>query len=787
MFLQKAKKYISLVTCSTIIFVSLNYAKGEYLTSNRDTKLPPEKVSYDLVSFSEYEKLYETNTCIYYFRDDRDVIAIYNKINGYTWKTGLDIPFNSDIDEEINGAQTEEEKLKASKPKESRMNTAYTGIANSLITIEYYDNSNTIKTVSSASKSGGTSTLATLNNDPSKRRLEVKFSEIDLTVNVYITFNENSITYEIKDEEVQGNGKNKLAALIITPFLGASGGKQVLYNKETDMYDIEVAKPIIPGYVFVPDGSGALIRFNDNAMSFTEYVGDIYGVDPTQAQYYYERLSDAIPLKSPVIPVFGIVHGNEQSAFVAHADNGAEYMEIIVKPEENMTNYTWSYPRFVYNRLYHQVYNKSGEGYFKLFDNPNSFNISMTYEFLEGDSADYVGMAQAYRKHLINSSILNEINQNYGDIPIRLDFIMSDTKKGVVGAEDVIVTTIEDVKSVLNNIINKGVNNINSGLYGWQKGGLSFAKPYNANYTSKIGSEKDFKNIINQFNQKNIDISMAQDYNTINTKMVNYYNTAAKHVNSWYLNVFRDVLLPPNAPITQTGYAIPQKSIEWFNKQQKQLSYTNSMTIEGISNILLSDYTSSNKTNITDSINTISEAFKNTNKKLNMDAPNLYLWAYTDRFLQAPVTTSQYIFETDSVPFLEIVLNGTMEVYAPYSNFSFYTQSDILRMIDYNLSPSFILSKEPSYKLAQTGSASLYSTEYNQYEQLIKNVYDNINSVLNQVINYKWTNRTVIQNGVIVNTYTNGSNTKEILINYTDKEVKYKNNTIAALSAIVIQ
>ena len=42
-----------------------------------------------------------------------------------------------------------------------------------------------------------------------------------------------------------------------------------------------------------------------------------------------------------------------------------------------------------------------------------------------------------------------------------------------------------------------------------------------------------------------------------------------------------------------------------------------------------------------------------------------------------------------------MVLRGTMEVYGPYSNFSFYTQEDILRMIDYNVSPAFILSKQP--------------------------------------------------------------------------------------------
>ena len=47
------------------------------------------------------------------------------------------------------------------------------------------------------------------------------------------------------------------------------------------------------------------------------------------------------------MPVFGIAHGDSQAAFVAYAESGAEYMEIIVRPDENKkVKYTWGYPRF---------------------------------------------------------------------------------------------------------------------------------------------------------------------------------------------------------------------------------------------------------------------------------------------------------------------------------------------------------------------------------------------------------------------------------------------------------
>jgi MinD-like ATPase involved in chromosome partitioning or flagellar assembly len=106
-------------------------------------------------------------------------------------------------------------------------------------------------------------------------------------------------------------------------------------------------------------------------------------------------------------------------------------------------------------------------------------------------------------------------------------------------------------------------------------------------------------------------------------------------------------------------------------------------------------------------------------------------------------------------------------------------------MIDYNLSPSFILSEQPSHYLSSTPSAELYSTEFAQYENLIRNVYNQVNGVLNQVIGYSWTGRKVLENGVIMNTYRKGADTKEIIINYTNDAKQYENAVIAPLSASV--
>ncbi len=772
-------------------------SQGKYINTNRDTKLPENAIDIVAQTVEEYEQLYETDSAIYYFRDDRDIIAIYDKETGYLWKTGLDSAVGKELKKLAKTAETDEDFLYLeNNPVEENLNEIYTHFANSLVSIEYKKGGSVEKTVKASSSSAeSTSVLSKVAEN--QYCLAVDFTEAEIALNVYITFGEKEITYDIPFEEIVGAGKKYLCDIYITPFLGSSGGVVTRFNRETGKYDITERKDAPSGYAFIPDGSGALVRFKDNSISFKSYTGDVYGADVSQGEYYHRERSDAVALKEPVMPVFGVAYGNNQVAFVAYADQGDEYMSVTFMPEENVTYYNWIAPKFSYNTRYHQVYNKAGEGFFALLDEARSFDISMTYAFLSGDgsgstyAANYTGMALAYRDHLIEKGVLCVVQDEQGDIPIRLDFIMSDAQSSIVGIENVVVTTVDDVENILNDVMAGGIVNINSGLFGWQKNGVTFAKPYTQKFSPAIGSRSQFAELMQDFADQGVDVSFGQDYVTINEVMLNYYQTAVRHVSSWYVDENRESLLSDTAPVTNFGYATPLKSAQWLLAQYEATKETvSSMTIQGIGSVLTGNYVSRGDVfTVSETVALYQETLAQLHGtvRLNLKTPGKYLWQYTDRYLQSPVGHSQYVFETDAVPFLQMVLHGTMEVYGPYANFSFYTQSDILKMIDYNLFPSFVLTQEPSYKLADTVSCDFYSTEYALYKDLIQDVYTQVNAVLSQVQGYAWVNRTVIADGVIVNTYENNGQVKEVVINYTERESVYKNQTVGALNALVVE
>lgn len=774
---------VSKIAFIILVLLSATMVLASYKPTNLDTKAPPAAMVYDIEQPEEAELIFENDTYRYYFKDDRDILYLYDKRNQYTWKSGLDIA----------PAKLVKKALRADEPLgyeplEVKMNETFTAIANSLIVVEYYDDSNNIKRLASASDEAS-SKLMTVEGEEGHFILDIAYEEKDLQVKAHLFLTDNGYDLKIQYDDISGGDKPLIAAIMLNPFMGASGGQYQLYDPEAGKHGDKIPKPELPGYVFVPDGSGALIRFNDYNVSLKSYESKIYG--PNLSKDTYSNLFEInsyVPLKSPLMPVYGIAHGNEQAAFVGYAREGDEHMSVIVVPEENTTLYTWAYPRFVYNNLYHQIFNKRGDGFFTLFDEPDAFDIHFSYEFLAGSgetghSADYVGMALTYRDHLMDTDVLSKSELVTEDIPLRLDFIMSDQKKSVIGYENAVTTNANQVSDILDSVTDLGIDNINVGLLGWQDGGRTTAKPWKMDFSGDIGSKSDFRDLMENAQDKGVDLSFVTDYVNIHEDQMGLVGNATKHINGWYLNrtLWTDV------PFTEFAYARPDKSAEWLIKQSGAIADfgLTSHTIDGMSNRLISDH--GNKPITEEEMillyqETLDEV--SGSMTLNMDRPNEYLWAYTDRFLNAPVYPTQYIIETDTVPFLQLVLSGTMEVYAPYSNFSFYNDSDILRMIDYNIFPSFVLSDGASYLLASTNSLDFYSTEYSLYEPLIENVYNKVNTALSAVMNKDWIDRDVLGPGVIKNTYEGN---QVIIINYTDETFTYNGMDVEPLSYEVMK
>ena len=750
---------------------------GEFIPTARDTATPPQAAEFTPARDDEFELMGQFGDIRYYFRADRDIILVRDIHDRFEWMTGLNAPFGMELDGIIAAAQTDEELRRVAEPREAMLNATWTAFANSLLSIETINEHLNHGIISSASQSGARSVLMEVG--AGHFRLDVDFYAMDVQIPVHIFLTETGITYRIFDEELTGSNLHHVAAIVLTPFLGAAGGARYFFDFETGAYGPREYMPMIPGYALIPDGSGALFRFNENHVSFNAYEGFVFGQNPAEAVNPRSlSLADARP--SPRMPVFGVNHGYNQQAFAAWATQGAEHMEIVFMPHGNTTLYNFVYPRFRRSGIIAQIYNRAGSAFTTTFPNPMEFDITMEYTFLHGEDANHVGIARTYRAHLIEEGILTPgtVSQD-GIVPVRLDFLMSDVRNSIIGRTNVVTTTASQVEYIINDMYDSGIASINGGLHGFQRGGVTTGNPGRLNFSRAIGSARDFRRLFSSMEDIGADISFAQNYTVINNFQVNMTRNQAQHVSRWGMSF----MIPGmNLPVNSGGYARPYRSVEWFQNQTTRAINMGmpSVTVSGITDMLVSHHTWRDSINPSDVIAMYQDAFANTTVPINAFNPNMYLWQYVDRFLHSPVFTSQYVLSTDTVPFLQLVLNNTMELYAPYSNFNFYTRADMLRMIDFNVFPSFILTYQPAHLLGGTNSSHLFSTEYAIYRDIILDVYSQIQPVFAQIKGLEWVNRQVLENGVVLNTYECGL---EVIINYTNEAFYHRGVRVDAQRA----
>ena len=159
---------------------------------------------------------------------------------------------------------------------------------------------------------------------------------------------------------------------------------------------------------------------------------------------------------------------------------------------------------------------------------------------------------------------------------------------------------------------------------------------------------------------------------------------------------------------------------------------------------------------------------------LTLFNPNKYLLKYTSVYRNIPISGSQDLYETDSVPFLQMVLAGNMTLFAPYANDSFYSKIDLLKCIEYNVYPSFVLTEADNLDLTKTTISDKSSTRFNDWQETIKESYVFVQGVLEHVEGQQMVKHERLTDTIFKVTYESGI----IYINYGDEDYTLEDGTV---------
>ena len=583
---------------------------------------------------------------------------------------------------------------------------------------------------------------------------ELHWRDYGLRMKLEVRLTEDGLTARIPDESiVEENDRFYIGTIAVYPYMGCS------YMTDNE------------GYLFVPDGNGALIYLDDKEGRFsTGYSAMIYGSDvgfeessvKTLLWERYDTISDS---EQVVAPVYGIAHTDDEMAYLAVVEEGAERASVNAMPNGVNVDYNRAYARFTLRRLYTQpTSNNSTTGSMRLVEEDRSHSdLQVRFIFLSGDRAGYAGMAGAYRDYLLERGELVPVDTAYRT---RVDFLGTDRQSFLLGTKAVVMTTAEDIRAIYEDLAQRGVDSLLSVYKGWQKKGLYNIPIMSYKADSKIGGTGELTKLIGEINSTDSRMYLYDDALRINPDEQNATFNVVKQVNKrryeeeTYMDVYEDFL-----------YLTPARSAELASRlfRNAAKSGVTSFALAGTTDTIFTYTYSGDKYTRFDCADTLRDSIDGLAQgaELALESPNAYLWKDMSAYLDMPLYTSSFIVEDESVPFLSIVLKGIVPVYGEYVNFEANRQEFFLKLVETGTYPSFYITKEDTSELLYTNSRDIYSSQYDAYSEAIVTYDEALRSFAERTKGATIEAHDLLPEGLTRVTYSNGV---RVYLNYTDVE-----------------
>lgn len=582
----------------------------------------------------------------------------------------------------------------------------------------------------------------------------IGYKELGISFDLHVTLEEDGLTAEVPQSSIRESADNKLACLYIFPFMGYT----LLGERE--------------GYMLIPDGCGALIDLVDyNGKYQQPYSSAVYGADlgvvepAASLQKYNNQISTLREDTAATAPVFGMVHTDDAFGFLGVVERGQFNAEIVAYPNGAVTQYNWTTAPFYYRRQY-MLPTSQTKGIPAVQKERETFDARIRYLFVEGEQADYSGLAAAYRRYLTDNGQLSPADASGG---MRFDFFGGDVKKAAVGTSYVTMTTVDQLEGILQELADSGLSDYLVVYKAWQKGGAYGSVSDGPRVAPQLGGDKEFRRFMDRMADQGIPLFLYADF------LRTYTKPSSKNDVIYRMN---------NRRLVATNSGFLHETNQFFTPlhMQKVLKKYDGIPLglDGITNTLFSFQQQAGMISRQQNAALVCAAVEESGKKNAMTSPFDFLWKYTDRFMDFPVYGSDYKFVSREVPFFAMVLSGSMRLYSEYVNFQADRELFLLCLVEAGIYPSFILTQEPSSDLLGTDSDYLYATEYSVLSEVIQDwdsrLKDVYRAAAGGVVAHKR------EGDCAVSTYANGA---KVYINFSRQAARIEDVMVEPMSFAV--
>lgn len=486
------------------------------------------------------------------------------------------------------------------------------------------------------------------------------------------------------------------------------------------------------GYMIIPDGQGAIVGFEDNEGRYSSpYDKQVYGANiGVDDQYVSET---RVAAEDVIMPVFGMVHTDSQIAVLGVIEQGDLAARIQAYPNgvRNLP-FDWVTAKYTLRFVFNQPMGPSAGNVATRTEKRRDVDILQHFLLTTGDEADYAGLAVAYRNYLIANETFKQAEER--DFDIQLDFLGIERENYILGKQDVVMTDFEQAETILDELNDEGVEKLSVVYRGWQTNGLTGGLPTDSLSVAKsLGGKSGLKKLAEKATEQGIPFALEADVLTLNTETHPTLSfSALKKITSQTLTK------PTFGKVYDTlYYCNPTTSESAASKLLSDMvkEGLNGISFTGITQVLTDYYHKDAYHDPSEMAAIYSGIISQANEQMTttLVSPNAYLWQYANVISDLPVAGSDYTYTDAEIPFLTIALSGQIPYYLEYTNFQANTNEFFLHLVEQGARPSFLLTWEDPIELQNTNSASIYSSRYELYKDIIVKWYAELSDLFDAI------------------------------------------------------
>jgi hypothetical protein len=641
----------------------------------------------------------------------------------------------------------------------------------SQITISYLDSlRNRVGLANSFAGSVRKSTYS-ISKSASAIRVTYTFASIQISIPVEYRIGPDYLEASVIVDEITEEERYRILTVGLLPFFGAGGLSDT-------------------GYLVVPDGSGALISFNNNKSNYDEYEAPIYGRNPTMSSYRITDYTESIRL-----PVFGIRNGENGLLAVVTEGDVAGSIQARVSGKNTSYNRVFNYftlrttDAYIIGNPIGRVSAISSRD-IKLYEKgrPHPSRCSVRYYFLETENATYIEMAHRFRRHLSDAAG-RRYNTTNESRPLYIELYGAVRRREPVLGLPVNVfkrlTTTDDVRAITEALESAGVSHSIITYDNWSRDSVRGKRPMHANVPGRLGGRKGFDRLLSELAQKDVILYPRVDFINIENPGNGFtpISDAAKFISGAVARQKHFAVSTQNRdPDTDSWFLLSPKDIDATAR-----SFLNAygdfnhkfLSVDSLSELVYSDFSYDDGAR-EDCLNivlaVVAELVEN-GFSLSAGESNAYLIPYIDHAVGVPTGSSGYDLTDWSIPFYQAVLRGYVNFSGPPVNLSPNPRTEFLHAMETGSSISFAWVYRNAIELRDTTLEHLYSADFSLWLDIAAEWYQELDRAQHAIGAGDIASHELLTPEIRQTGFVGGAS---VLVNYGDRSAKVEGIMVPA-------